>query len=62
MSRQSKKANKKAARDAVVYEHNEKGVRTGRKSGPKQTTPKHGKVNRWPYDKSAPQRKPRSDT
>lgn len=44
-------AKKRAARSAVVYDTDEKGKRVGgRRKGPAQTTPVHGKRNRLPYD------------
>lgn len=47
---------KHARWDATAH----KSVPTGDR-GPKQTTPKHNKKNRWPYDASHPTRKdPRS--
>lgn len=50
MSRQNKKRNQRRVRESVIYDHDEKGKRVGRRKGPKQTTPKHGKRNRLPYN------------
>jgi hypothetical protein len=55
VSRQSKQRNKRRVRSSVVYDHDEKGKRGGKRKGPAQTAPTHGKRNRWPYD--AEQRK-----
>lgn len=53
MSRQSKMARKRLARLDAVYDHYEKGKLIGqRHKGPARTEPKHGKVNRLPYDAS----------
>jgi hypothetical protein len=52
-SRQSKEANKRRVRATVVYDHDEKGKRIGKRKGPAKTTPVHGKRNRWPYDAEA---------
>lgn len=57
MSRQNKLRNKRAVRESIVFDHDEKGKKLARRKGPARTTPSHGKVNRWPYDKDAPQRR-----
>ena len=60
MSRQSKMRSKRMMRAVVTHELDDKGKPTNkRRKGPARTLPKHGKVNRWPYDAEAPQRQRR---
>ena len=50
MSRQHKMRNKRTATLLKVFDHDEKGLRVGKRhKGPKRTSPKHGKFNRFPY-------------
>lgn len=51
MSRQSKKANKRALRNRQIRDLSAKGEPTGKRhKGPASTTPTHGKAHRPPYD------------